>query len=222
MSATMSVIPVFPLPNVVLFPKVQLPLHIFEPRYRQMVRDAMTHERLIGMSLLRGNWEKDYYGNPDIYLVGCVGKIVGVTPLPDGRYNILLYGLREYEIQEHVLEETPYRQAKVLLRDEPAELPATFLASLKKEVLELTRATIAEESSALLKIASNPSIDGATWLNLCCFSLDISTVEKQGLLEAKSLQERATHLLSVLRFRAVERQSPFDALQGAREGKLPH
>jgi hypothetical protein len=55
----------------VFFPKLQLPSHIFEPRYREMVRDAIGHEGLIGMALLRGDWEKDYYGNPDIYSVGC-------------------------------------------------------------------------------------------------------------------------------------------------------
>ena len=216
------VIPVFPLPDVVLFPKIQLPLHIFEPRYREMVRHAMSHERLIGMALLKGDWEKNYYGNPETYGVGCLGEMVGVTPLPDGRYNILLYGLREYEIQEHVLDEAPYRLAKALLRDQAAELEPSFLAALKKEVLELTRGIMEEEGSALMKILIDPSIDGATWLNLCCFSLDISTVEKQSLLEAKSLEERAAHLLSVLRFRAAEKLSPLDALRGPGKRKLPH
>ncbi|MBI2990807.1 MAG: LON peptidase substrate-binding domain-containing protein [Deltaproteobacteria bacterium] len=116
-----QVIPVFPLPNVVLFPKVHLPLHIFEPRYRQMVKDAMAGPKLIGMALLRGDWSKNYHGNPDIYPVGCVGEIVSATPVPDGRFNIVLYGLREYHIQEQILEQSPYRQARVLVRAEPRE-----------------------------------------------------------------------------------------------------
>ena len=73
-----STIPVFPLPSVVLFPGVPLPLHIFEPRYREMVRDAAASHEMIGMALLRGDWRRDYEGNPDIFEVGCAGKIVNV------------------------------------------------------------------------------------------------------------------------------------------------
>jgi uncharacterized protein len=222
MSEPASVIPVFPLPNVVLFPKLQLPLHIFEPRYRQMVRDAMAHRGLIGMALLRGDWEKDYYANPEIYGVGCLGKIVGVTALPDGRYNILLLGLTEYEIEEEVLGETPYRQARVALRDDLPGVETTAIASLQGEILELARGTIQEKDSPLLKILSDATIDAATWLNLCCFSFDIAPVEKQSLLEAKSLQERATRLIDVLRFRVAEKRGAFDAFPGSKEGKLPH
>ncbi|MGH7766476.1 MAG: LON peptidase substrate-binding domain-containing protein [Candidatus Binatia bacterium] len=223
MSEPASVIPVFPLPNVVLFPKLQLPLHIFEPRYRQMVRDAMAHRGLIGMALLRGDWEKNYYANPEIYGIGCLGKIVGITPLPDGRYNILLHGLTEYEIEEEVLGETPYRQARVALRGDLAlaAVEKTAIASFQREILELARGTIQEDDSPLMKILSDSTIDAATWLNLCCFSFDIAPVEKQSLLEAKSLQERAARLIDVLRFRAAER-STVEASHGSREGKLPH
>jgi Lon protease-like protein len=216
------VIPVFPLPNVVLFPKVQLPLHIFEPRYRQMVKDAMADQRLIGMALLRGQWEKDYSGNPEIYPVGCVGRVIGITPLPDGRYNILLYGLREYAIEEQILHKTPYRQAKVVLRDQPRELESAFLATLKREILELARQTLGEEGAEVIKLLGDPSIDGESWLNLCCFCLDISTLERQSLLEAKSLQERGRNLLDILRFIAIEKGTPSESLRGSRESKLPH
>ena len=216
------VIPVFPLPNVVLFPKVELPLHIFEPRYRQMVRDAMPHQQLIGMALLKGNWEKEYYGNPEMYPVGCLGRIVGATALPDGRYNILLLGLREYLIQEHISGKTLYRQARVLLRDRPEEMQPASLTSIKNQVLELAQRTMAPEAAELINTVSDPTIDGETWLNLCCFSLDISALERQTLLEAKSLQERAAHLLNVLRFKAAEKKSPLGAADGSNAGKLPH
>jgi Lon protease-like protein len=218
MSEPASLIPVFPLPNVVLFPKLQLPLHIFEPRYREMVRDAIGREGLIGMALLRGDWEKDYYGNPDIYSVGCLGKIVGVTPLPDGRYNILLHGLTEYDIQEQILDATPYRQARVVIRDE--DLATNPPASLQKEILELARETIRTDDSPLLRILGDLSLDGATWLNLCCFSFDISPVEKQSLLEAKSLEERARYLIDVLRFKAAEQRSVVAPLRDSRDEKL--
>jgi len=222
MSEPASVIPVFPLPNVVLFPKLQLPLHIFEPRYRQMVRDAIGGSGLIGMALLRGDWEKDYYGNPEIYGVGCLGKIAGVTPLPDGRYNILLHGLSEYEIREELLDETPYRRARVELRDDPEAVDTAAFAFLQKEILDLAGGMIRADDSPLLKILSDSKMDAATWLNLCCFSFDIPPVEKQSLLEAKSLPERAARLIELLRFRAAEKRSAAEFLPPARDGKLTH
>src|SRR5438552_5894063 len=110
-----DVIPVFPLPNVVFFPRMPLPLHIFEPRYREMVRDAARGARLIGMVLLRTEWEQDYYGRPSIFATGTVGEMVRVEGLPDGRFNIVLRGLREYTIVRE-LERHAYREAVVTWR----------------------------------------------------------------------------------------------------------
>lgn len=216
------VIPVFPLPNVVLFPKIHLPLHIFEPRYRQMVKDAMANQKLIGMALLRGDWEKSYHGSPDIFPVGCVGEIVSATPLPDGRYNIVLYGLREYKIQQHILDVTPYRQAEVLLRDEPKGSEQMIPRCLREEILDLVKQTMEREDSDLLKILSDPTLDGETWLNICCYSLDASTLEKQSLLEASSMEERAKFLLILLHFKVVEKGSPFEGLRESKDRKPPH
>src|ERR1700732_3420710 len=82
------IIPLFPLPNLVLFPGVAVPLHIFEPRYREMIADVSASHGIIGMMLLKGDWERDYYAYPDIFEVGCAGRISLLTPLPDGRYNL--------------------------------------------------------------------------------------------------------------------------------------
>ena len=90
-----SEIPIFPLPNVVLFPSALLPLHIFEPRYRAMVADALESERLIGMVMLRPGWESHYDRTPDVYPIGCAGFITHADRLPDGRYNIMLRGTGE-------------------------------------------------------------------------------------------------------------------------------
>src|ERR1043166_1140480 len=109
-----TTIPVFPLPNVVLFPKTYLPLHIFEPRYRQMVDDAVMGGQCIGMALLKEGWESDYYGNPPVFGMGGVGRLVGVQPLADGRSNILLQGLERFEIGAESFDK-PYRQASVTL-----------------------------------------------------------------------------------------------------------
>src|SRR5437763_16029642 len=83
----LSAVPIFPLPNVVLFPHVILPLHIFEERYKQMTADALTGPRQIAMALLKPGWEKDYYQRPGIEPVVCVGTIVSHEMMPDGKYN---------------------------------------------------------------------------------------------------------------------------------------
>lgn len=215
-----KIIPVFPLPNVLLFPKVHLPLHIFEPRYRQMVRDVMAGERLIGMALLRGDWEKDYYGNPEIYAVGCVGRVVRSLPFPDGRYNITLQGLGEYEILEQILDRTLYRQARVRFRE---KAPSEGLArAAREEILGLIARLAHDRESQLLRVLGDPKLEDEIWLNLCCSTLDIPPLEKQSLLEAESLAERATRLVSVLQFRAFETRMPFDSAPRSKGRKPPH
>ncbi|MDB5322313.1 MAG: hypothetical protein JWN40_3944 [Phycisphaerales bacterium] len=87
-----AAVPLFPLPNVVLFPRAVLPLHIFEERYKQMTADVLRGHRQIAMALLNRGWEKDYYGRPTIEPVVCVGTILSHERLPDGRYNFLLQG----------------------------------------------------------------------------------------------------------------------------------
>src|SRR3954464_9067572 len=93
-----DLLPLFPLPNVVLFPNVFLPLHIFEPRYREMVADALAGDRMLGMVLLRPGWEHTYEGRPAVYPIGCSGVITHFEKLPDGRYNIVLRGLDRFRI----------------------------------------------------------------------------------------------------------------------------
>src|SRR5262249_47349770 len=107
-----ELLPLFPLPNVVLFPNVFLPLHIFEPRYREMVADALAADRMIGMVLLRPGWERDYEGRPPIFPIGCSGVMTHVERLNDGRYNIVLRGLERFRIVEESHERS-YRRAIV-------------------------------------------------------------------------------------------------------------
>src|SRR5215203_1735073 len=91
-------LPLFPLPNVVLFPNVFLPLYIFEARYREMVGEALTGDRFIGMVLLRPGWEPHYDERPPVYPVGCAGLITFSEQHPDGRYNIVLRGFEKFRI----------------------------------------------------------------------------------------------------------------------------
>jgi Lon protease-like protein len=191
-----SFIPIFPLPNVVLFPEVPLPLHIFEPRYREMVRDALAGAGLIGMTLLRGEWEDDYLAAPEVYRVGCAGRIVEATPLPDGKFNIVLSGLREFEIVSEQRERA-YRQASVVWRP-PVEqvLPADLRTQLVRTIEIFMGRTGGDDARQLL---GDASLTDSTLVNFFAFWLDLSPIDKQCLLESVG-EPRARRLLEILEF----------------------
>jgi Lon protease-like protein len=196
-------IALFPLPNAVLFPGVPLPLHVFEPRYRDMVRDVeRTGERLIGMVLLRGEWRKDYYGCPEIFTVGCAGRMINVEPLPDGRYNILLHGAREFEIVREYREHA-YREAEVRWRTPPT---ASVPVELRNRIHALMHRFLEEREPTLVnRLLSDTSLSDELLVNFLCYALDFSPMEKQALLESPSLAERGTRLCEVVQF-ALEAQ----------------
>ena len=111
-------IPIFPLEDIMLFPNASRPLHIFEPRYRQMVADALAGDRIIGMVMLRPGYEDEYEGNPPIYEIGTAGVIAHVDELPEGRYNIVLRGLTKFRVTAED-ESRAYRVADVDAIPEP-------------------------------------------------------------------------------------------------------
>jgi len=196
-----DVIPVFPLPNVVFFPRMPLPLHIFEPRYRAMVRDAARGARLIGMALLREEWQQDYYGRPPIFATGTVGEMVRVEELPDGRFNIVLRGLREYAIARE-LQRSEYREAAVRWREQIAgPLPPQDRDTIRGLVLQyLARLGKDVAEHDLLR----GSVDDETFVNFLAQHLDVAPLEKQAMLEAATLAERGRRLIDVLEFRLQE------------------
>jgi hypothetical protein len=192
-----SFIPIFPLPNVVLFPEVPLPLHIFEPRYREMVRDALAGPGLIGMVLLRGDWHDDYQGAPEVYRTGCVGRIVETTPLPDGKFNIVLAGIREFDIVSEQRERA-YRQATVEWRA-PAP-PDPLPVGLRARLVQMIERYVGRSGDDLAReLLGDARLDDQTLVNFFAFWLDFGSIEKQCLLEATGA-DRARRLLEVLEF----------------------
>jgi len=135
-------IPVFPLPDLVFFPETLLPLHVFEPRYRQMVADCLDGDRRLAVVRLTPGWEADYYGRPPVCEVAGAGEIVRHQPLPDGRSNILLRGFARVRIVEELSPTRPYRvvRAEVLEDRYPPGGPealAERLETLKASYLRL-------------------------------------------------------------------------------------
>lgn len=182
------VLPLFPLPNLVFFPSTRLPLHIFEPRYRQMVADALESEERIGIVLLRPGWETDYYGRPPIHMHGTIGRIEQAVPLDDGRYNILVHGDVRFRIVEEMASE-PYRKARVVAAPE-GPIPAAEAYAQREWLADLSRQYIAylPEQSEVPEI-DVVGLDALT--NALIMSLNLEVEEKQKLLETDDLVGRA-------------------------------
>ncbi len=194
-----GIVPLFPLATVVFFPHTLLPLHVFEPRYTQMVNDVINNERIIGMVLLKPEWEKSYYANPPIYTVACMGRIVSSEALEDGKFNVVLYGLKRVKILE-IVKDIPYRLARV----KPLEdVNGTNEQVYQKRISEL----ISRWNGMLGKEQESHKINIDTELSLgnmtdALASLIVSNVfEKQKLLEEDNVQERGEKILNNLETR---------------------
>ena len=197
-------LPVFPLPNVVFFPKTYLPLHVFEPRYRRMVADTTMGDRCIAMALLKEGWESDYYGNPAIYPTLCVGRIMSAQPLPDGRSNILLQGLERCDIQEQHFEK-PYREATIRLTPQPSE--TGLAADVRRALIELlSRYLQTREGDTAWQGFFREEVSDDVLVNTLSTYLECTPLEKQFLLEADGLLQRARRLNDLIQFMLHDRQ----------------
>ena len=201
-----DLLPLFPLPNVVLFPNVFLPLHIFEPRYREMVADAITGDRMIGMVLLRPGWEQDYEGRPPVYPIGCSGLITHVEQLADGRYNIVLRGFERFRVvaEDHSL---PYRRASLeRLSEQPMDGNDRAAVRRQRAKLETMLASARESKGAEPKIPS--AMGDEDLVNALAQYLDLEPLEKQALLEHHSLRTRAESLVELLEIKVIMARTP--------------
>ena len=193
-------IPLFPLPNVALFPAALLPLHIFEPRYRAMVGDAVEGERLIGMVMLRPGWEPRYEGSPAVYPVGCAGFITHADRLPDGRYNIVLRGIEKFRI----LSERPerdgverYRVATVEAISETRSGSAAALQEARRRLETLIARTLQRSAADAIP----KDVPDADLVHAIAHHLE--PLEKQALLECDNLLERCKALVELLEMRMM-------------------
>ena len=200
-------IPIFPLPNVVLFPNVFLPLHIFETRYRQMVDAALAGDRVIGMVLLRPGWEGDYEGRPPVYPVGCAGVITHAERLPDGRFNIVLRGMEKFRIASEDTGEL-YRVASVIpMPEPPAEQVREEMRSERRR-LEMLLVPQPEGQPRDHKVPS--SMADEDLVNALAQYLEFDPVEKQALLERDGLLERCRSLIELLEMKVLAARHSWD------------
>ncbi len=203
-------LPLFPLANVVLFPRVQTPLHIFEPRYRQLIEHALAGDRRIGMVAVRPEHSDEIAGNPPLFEVGCEGLITATEPLPDGRFNILLQGTQRFRITRECEGGTGrlYRVAEIeKLEDafDPASRPRVI--ALRQRAIELAaELTGAPTSQPALTPEAFRNVDDVTFVNALSNAFAFAPAEKQSLLEAASIPERYERLVSTLGFQAEARR----------------
>jgi len=197
------IIPLFPLPNVVLFPGVFLPLHIFEERYRALTRDALAGDRIIGMTLLRPGFEGDYHGRPPIYPVGCAGVISHSDRLPDGRYNIVLHGLSKFRIVEEMTD-GEYRRARV---DALTELTDAAGQGQIKDLRTRIEGLLLTALKAT-EVQIPGSLSDEDLIHALCQYLQFEPAERQALLECDGTVERARALTEFLEMQALLAQHP--------------
>jgi Lon protease-like protein len=193
-------IPLFPLPNVVLFPNVHLPLHIFEPRYREMVSDALDGDRIIGMVLLRPGWEANYDGRPPIYAVGCAGLVTHAERTTDGRYNIVLRGLEKFRVTSE-REHRSYRLAEVDTVSEP-DIERDRDA-IRAERRRLEALLVPQPEGRGVDAKMPPSMPDEDLVNALAQYLELEVVEKQALLERDGLLARCRSLIELLEMKVI-------------------
>jgi Lon protease-like protein len=203
---------IFPLGEVVLFPDTLLPLHIFEPRYRKMLADSLAGDRLIGMVLIRSG---DAAGTPDVYPVGCAGRIVRHEPLPDGRSFIVLRGDVRFRIRRELTVSEPYRVVEPqTLYEAPvlAEHMRAWRAELEQRVHTYLRAT-AGDAESLDKLFRKQSLERV--VNYLSATLPLEVVEKQSLLECSTVEQRFRRLCDLVEFKTAEARLGLDATREA-------
>jgi Lon protease-like protein len=197
-------IPLFPLPNCVLFPGAVQPLHIFEPRYRDVTAAALKDQSALALALLQSGWEQQYYGAPPIHAILCAGIIVAHELLPDGKYNLLLHGVTRAKVlrEDNAGDAHPYRTAMLQpLDDHPPmdEAGARFHRNALYHYLTatpLSRLTIA--SSLLPLFDADDPLPTPRLIDVLAFTLIQDIPTRQQLLEQRNPLLRGQHLLREL------------------------
>ena len=195
-----SRLPLFPLPNAVLFPNVFMPLHIFEPRYCEMVRDAISNERIIGMVLLKAGWKLHADPNPPIYAIGCAGIITHIESLDDESYNIVLRGFERFRVAQE--DQThAYRIADVDIL--PEKISADGRMQLDQDKQKLEQLLDKNQSGARPEARIPLDMPTEDLVNTLSQYLEFDPLEKQALLERLGPSERCRALVDLLEMRLL-------------------
>jgi len=187
-------ISLFPLAGALLFPDAHLPLHIFEPRYRALVSDALARDRLIGMVQPCDNQVP-----PSLYSVGCLGRIVECDALDDGCFNIVLLGMARFHILKELDVITPFRQVEARVEAEDAGRIGA-LAPAMRAALEIEARRFADHLGYVVDWSAVSRLDDAALTNGIAQVAPFDVASKQSLLEAETLEERVERTIQLMQF----------------------
>ena len=192
-------LPVFPLSNFIIFPKTTVPLNIFETRYVEMINDSMKSNKLIGMIQPRVLNNQDNF-TPELYQVGCMGKITSFKETEDGRYLIDLKGIIRFRIMEEINSDKKYRECKIDFQNfyEDLENKKEELKFSDLELIFKDLKTLFERRGFIInwKGLEKQSLDET--INALAMASPFTLEEKQVLLEAKDLKIRKTKIAEIL------------------------
>lgn len=186
-------ISIFPLTGAILFPGMQLPLHIFEPRYRDLVGDSLARDRMIGMVQPKGQGS-----NPKLFEVGCLGRIGDVEAMDDGRYNIILEGLQRFSILKELDVTTTFRQVEAELWEEDEAADALSIA--ERASLEIESRRFADAQGYAVDWKAVGQLDDYSLVNAIAQIAPFDYAAKQALLEARGLSMRADLIVQLMQF----------------------
>ena len=192
-------LPIFPLPDVVFFPGTVLPLHVFETRYRVMVKDALAADGTIAVALLQPGWEQRYAGNPEYFPVATAGRMEEIETTPDGRYYFKLAGSVRVRLGE-VVRDAPYRLVNAV--EIPERPVAESDPSIRRAKLDLvaTQVCLVRELTGndIPRLVLDERMSFETAVNSACASLPAEAAIRQALLELDDLEERHRRAVSIL------------------------
>lgn len=186
-------ISIFPLPGAILLPGMQLPLHIFEPRYRALIGDALARDRLVGMVQPKGGGPQ-----PALFDVGCLGRIEDVEALEDGRYNIVLEGLQRFTIVRELDASTAFRQVEAELWDEKES--GDLLSLGERAALEQEARRFADAQGYAVDWNSVVELDDYSLVNIIAQIAPFDVAAKQALLESQGLAARSELIIQLMQF----------------------
>lgn len=186
-------ISIFPLSGAIIFPNMQLPLHIFEPRYRDLVSDSLARDRKIGIIQPKGQGNQ-----PALFTVGCLARIHDVEALDDGRYNIILEGVQRFSVIKELDVTTSFRQVEAELWDEDEISEALSLA--ERASVEMESRRFAESQGYSVDWAAVSQLDDYSLVNAIAQIAPFDFAAKQALLEARGLSDRAETIVQLMQF----------------------
>jgi len=191
----------FPLPNLVLFPHVMQPLRIFEPRYLELLKEAMADDRLITLAMLAPGWERDYEGRPPLFPVACLGRVLATHRLPTGAHNVLVVGLKRVRLLRELPPRKSFREAKVEVCEDSypmGDASATVLLQRKLRGAFVKALPNIPQIAEQLEQIIDSKISLGTLTDIISYLLDIGLVEKQTLLAEVDIRRRTELLLDQL------------------------